>query len=208
MPPVDSDAALTRLIRDAGLALDPSPGAWQRLRALFELRARWGRTHNLTGPRAHHDPWATDVVDALALLAALDPALPLVDVGAGGGAPGLVLAALRPEQAVVLVEPSPKRVAFLRTAVHDLGLTTVRVWRVRWPAPLDQPLQIASRAVVDPAAWPAFAVSAGRQVQVFFRMLAARRPEVVVPGFDCELGVDYTAPGESLRRIERWRRRG
>jgi 16S rRNA G527 N7-methylase RsmG len=70
------------------------------------------------------------------LVAPVLPAAPLVgarliDVGSGNGSPGLVLALLRPEVAVTLLEPRAKRWAFLREAVRACGRADVEVLRAR-----------------------------------------------------------------------------
>ncbi|MEO7428742.1 MAG: RsmG family class I SAM-dependent methyltransferase [Acidimicrobiales bacterium] len=51
----------------------------------------------------------------------------VVDLGSGGGVPGLVLATVRPDLEVVLVDAMAKRCAFLEQAVDALGLGTTRV---------------------------------------------------------------------------------
>jgi 16S rRNA (guanine527-N7)-methyltransferase len=55
----------------------------------------------------------------------------VLDVGAGNGSPGLVLAALRPDLTFVLLEPRSKRWAFLREAVREMGVNNVVVERHR-----------------------------------------------------------------------------
>ena len=55
----------------------------------------------------------------------------LLDVGSGNGSPGLVLAILRPDLHVTLLEPRTKRWAFLREAARAAGLPTVEVLRAR-----------------------------------------------------------------------------
>ena len=72
------------------------------------------------------------VGDALTVL----PFLPkepfkLVDVGSGGGVPGLPLAIARPDAKVLLVESTQKKAAFLREAVKELGLSNVTVSAMR-----------------------------------------------------------------------------
>jgi 16S rRNA (guanine527-N7)-methyltransferase len=74
------------------------------------------------------------VGDALTLLPHLPPPgqpLRLVDVGSGGGVPGIPLAIARPDAAVMLVESTKKKAAFLKDAVKQLGLNNVSVseWR-------------------------------------------------------------------------------
>lgn len=177
----------------------------ERLSRFFDLRGRWARTHNLSGPRALADPWADDLLDGVAVAATLDRGLPLVDVGAGSGVPGLVVACLLPDQPVVLVEPIAKRTAFLRSAAARLGLRAARVHRARWPIELDEAVQVVSRAVIDPAVWPELAASAGPRVVSIIRLLAAHRPPMSSTAFQQVTAHDY-AVGSSLRRVERWLR--
>lgn len=178
-----------------------------RIDAFFELRARWAGVHNLSGPRALQDPQTIDLLDAQALVGVLAPNLPLVDVGAGSGVPGLLVACIEPDRPVWLVEPLVKRMAFLRTAVHALGLAHVRLQRERWPVTIGQPVQVVSRAVVSPEEWPALAAAGGADVVAVLRFLAAKRPPFTVPGFVEAAGADY-AVGDADRRVERWERMG
>ena len=83
---------------------------------------RANRRTNLTGAR---DPAAFargPLFDALTLLPVLGDGSPLVDVGSGGGLPGVPAALWRPGLRVSLVEPRPLRAAFLRRAVAALGI--------------------------------------------------------------------------------------
>src|SRR5207237_1791895 len=65
--------------------------------------------------------------DSLVLLAHLDEAQSLVDVGSGGGLPGLPLKIARPDLAVTLVEADQSKAAFLVRACAELGLRDVDV---------------------------------------------------------------------------------
>src|SRR4051794_29698257 len=68
------------------------------------------------------------VGDALTVLPFLPKReLRLVDVGSGGGVPGIPLAIVRPDARVLLVESTKKKAAFLRSAVAELGLRNVTV---------------------------------------------------------------------------------
>jgi 16S rRNA (guanine527-N7)-methyltransferase len=55
----------------------------------------------------------------------------VADIGSGAGLPGLVLAVVRPDLRLTLVEPLLRRTAFLQEAVDRLGLDTVEVVRAR-----------------------------------------------------------------------------
>lgn len=85
---------------------------------------------NLTGARTPDERVALLVKD---VLPAAPYALPgrLIDVGSGNGSPGLVLALVRPELRVVLLEPRQRRWAFLREACRAAGRPDVDVLRER-----------------------------------------------------------------------------
>jgi 16S rRNA (guanine527-N7)-methyltransferase len=105
--------------------------------AYLDRLAAWSPRINLTGART-----AAERVDTL-----VAPVLPLaellgsgrvIDVGSGNGSPGLVVALLRPDLEVVLVEPRAKRCAFLREAARSAGRPEVAVFRGRhdeYPGP-------------------------------------------------------------------------
>ena len=85
---------------------------------------------NLTGARTPAERVALLVAG---VLPAAPHALPgrLIDVGSGNGSPGLVLALVRPELHVVLLEPRQRRWAFLREACRAAGRPDVDVLRER-----------------------------------------------------------------------------
>lgn len=98
--------------------------------AYVEAFVRWNQRINLSAARTPDDV-ADHVVDCLALIPHLAPGARVVDVGSGGGLPGIVLAAGRPDLHVTCVEPIHKKAAFLRQAARDLGLAvTVMTQRV------------------------------------------------------------------------------
>lgn len=86
---------------------------------LAELIAGW------PGLTSRPDPGL--VQDSLVLLPHLGEASSLVDVGSGGGLPGLALKTARPHLAVTLVEANRRKAAFLVHAAAELGLTGVDV---------------------------------------------------------------------------------
>lgn len=123
------------------------------------LLDKWNRVTNLvatsTTPRdlvAHH------IADALALLPHLGEARTLVDVGSGGGLPGVVLAIARPVLAVTALEPVHKKHAFLATVRRELTLDNFRPLAERDDQhrahPTFQPYDLAvSRAVFALTDW-------------------------------------------------------
>lgn len=181
------------------------PSEVERIRTFLALRTRWSKAHNLSGPKAHRDPWLLDVNDAVALRTVLRPDLQLFDVGSGSGVPGLILKLLVPELPMVLVEPLSKRVAFLKTVIHQFKLSDIKVERGRWPLNGSQPCQIVSRAVVSPETWPRLA-DEGPHVLTIYRYLALSRPEFSTDGFELNSAVDYQRAHDEALRLERWDR--
>ena len=75
--------------------------------------------------------WERHILNCLVVAPLLPPGARMADVGAGAGLPGLVLAIVRPDLRVVLIEPLLRRTVFLAEVVADLALTNVDVHRGR-----------------------------------------------------------------------------
>jgi 16S rRNA (guanine527-N7)-methyltransferase len=85
---------------------------------------------NLTAIRDPAEAWERHILDALTLvplLAELPADARLVDVGSGGGVPGIPVAIARPALRVTLVEATQKKAAFLSAVAEALGLANVSV---------------------------------------------------------------------------------
>jgi 16S rRNA (guanine527-N7)-methyltransferase len=119
--------------RAALAALGLGGPALARLEAYLDLLAQWSRRINLTGARTAEERVALLVAEVLPAGPLVD-AGSLLDVGSGNGSPGLVLALLRDELDVTLLEPRARRWAFLREAVRVTGRERVEVLRLRHDA--------------------------------------------------------------------------
>lgn len=110
-----------------GAPLDDSQ--LHQLARLVSMLLETNRQMNLTAVRDPDEAWSRHVLDSLSLapeLAALPQGAAVVDVGAGGGFPGLVLAISRPDLRFVLVDATGKKVRYLARAAEALGLRHVR----------------------------------------------------------------------------------
>lgn len=95
------------------------------------LLATDGVTRGLIGPREVSRLWDRHLINC-ALVAPLVPQdATVADLGSGAGLPGLVLALVRTDLRVTLIEPMARRVAFLEEVVDALGLDDVEVVRGR-----------------------------------------------------------------------------
>jgi 16S rRNA (guanine527-N7)-methyltransferase len=101
--------------------------ALERIARFLEVLTLWNRGTRLTGERDTHEIVRKHVVDSLAPARHLPPRGLIVDVGAGAGFPGVVLAALRPEQPAVLIEARRRRASFLGEVIRTIPLPRARV---------------------------------------------------------------------------------
>ncbi|HVT06660.1 MAG TPA: 16S rRNA (guanine(527)-N(7))-methyltransferase RsmG [Polyangia bacterium] len=146
-----------------------------------DLLMTWNARINLTGARTVEELLSEHLPDAFALGRAIAPGpRAVVDVGSGGGLPALPLAVLRPDLQLTLVEPLAKKVAFLRTAVRELGLSAVSVQCARAEAVPAAAYDVAmSRATFPPAEWLAVA---HRLVRPDGRIFVLTVPTIDLPG--------------------------
>ena len=174
-PPPDSHAG-------ALAALGLGEGPLRGLAAYLDLLADWSRRVNLTGARSAPERVATLVVPVLPLVSLAGPG-PVLDIGSGNGSPGLVLALLRPELEVTLVEPRLKRWAFLREAARAAGCPKVRVFRGRhrdWPGPPAETVLLRALALPLRELRPL--------VRPGGRVLVLGQAPAPAPGFEAEPG--------------------
>src|SRR6185437_959991 len=96
-----------------------------------ELLAGPSVERGLIGPGEAGRIWSRHILNCAALAELVPGGVTVADLGSGAGLPGIVLAILRPETEILLVEPMARRVAFLDECVDALGLEHVRVVRGR-----------------------------------------------------------------------------
>ncbi len=139
-------ATLADGLAELGIAL---PDAVQRqLLAFRDLLLKWNKTYNLTALRDPDQAISHHLLDSLAILPHVG-AGPLLDVGSGGGLPGIPLAIARPELAVAMVDTVQKKASFLQQASIELGLKNVTVHHARVEEMQGQYAQISSRAFAE-----------------------------------------------------------
>lgn len=104
-----------------------------RLLDYVRLLAKWNRVYNLTAVRDPLEMVHRHLLDSLAVLPhlhALDVQR-VLDVGTGGGLPGIPLALMSPQTAFVLLDSNSKKTRFVQQAVGELGLQNVEVVHAR-----------------------------------------------------------------------------
>lgn len=119
-------------------ALDPQEAAERVFGAhiegahrFVELLQEQGVERGLIGPRELDRLWDRHILNSAVLSELIPENASVVDVGAGGGFPGIPLAIARPDLQLTLLEPMARRIAWLEEVVEELGLDHVDVVRGR-----------------------------------------------------------------------------
>jgi len=110
----------------AALGIDLAPPAQAKLLAYATLLYKWNKTYSLTAMREQDKAVSHHLLDSLTVLPFV-PAGSLLDVGSGGGMPGLPLAIAHPDLQVTLLDSNSKKTAFLRQAAIELALPNISV---------------------------------------------------------------------------------
>ena len=146
-------AAVAPILADGikGLALDLDAGQQARLLDYLALLFKWNAVYNLTSVRDPLQMVTHHLLDSLAAVPSFAHAANVLDVGAGGGLPGIVLAIARPAMQVALIDTVHKKTAFLKQVKAELELNNVMVYtgkvqQLRALQPFDV---ITSRAFAD-----------------------------------------------------------
>ncbi|QGZ62748.1 16S rRNA (guanine(527)-N(7))-methyltransferase RsmG [Paraburkholderia acidisoli] len=130
-PGIADREALGRLLEEGAKALHVELNARQHTQLLdyVALLAKWNAVYNLTAIRDPRQMLIQHILDSLSIL----PHLParadaaVLDVGSGGGLPGIVLAIVRPDWQVTLNDIVQKKSAFQSQAKAELGLANLSV---------------------------------------------------------------------------------
>ena len=125
-------ASLLQQIQEGcdAIALVLSTDQHQQLLDYVALLAKWNKVYNLTSVRVIDEMVSRHLLDSLAILPYLS-GYSLLDVGSGGGLPGIPLSIARPDLAVTLLDSNSKKTRFLQQVKAELKLTNVTVVHAR-----------------------------------------------------------------------------
>ncbi len=108
------------------LKLTLSDAQQRTLLDYIALLQKWNKVYNLTAVREPENMLYQHLLDSLAVLPYIGVGR-LLDVGTGGGLPGIVLAIARPDLDITLLDSNQKKTTFLRQACIELMLKNVKV---------------------------------------------------------------------------------
>jgi len=146
-------AVLAQLLKNGltDLGLEVTEPQQEQLLDYLTLLHKWNHVYNLTSVRDPVQMLTLHLLDSLAAVPAFVGASNVLDVGAGGGLPGIVLAIARQDMKVSMIDTVHKKTAFLTQVKVELGLANVTVYTKKvQDLQVKQPFDvITSRAFAD-----------------------------------------------------------
>ncbi|MDR0479078.1 MAG: 16S rRNA (guanine(527)-N(7))-methyltransferase RsmG [Burkholderiaceae bacterium] len=203
----------------AELGLTLTDDQQRQLLDYLALLAQWNRVYNLTALRDPAQMLTHHLLDSLAVIAplrrhlhatgTLSQPVRLLDVGSGGGLPGVVMAICQPEIAVTCVDSVAKKAAFIQQAAGALRLPNLTGRHARVET-LAEPFDlITSRAFASLADFTTASRGALAEGGVWLAM-KGKRPDVEIAALPLSVEVFHveqlTVPGLEAERCLVWMR--
>lgn len=123
MAPLEFDLS-EQIVRE--LARGATPNSAKLLVDFLKLLDKWNNVYNLTSISPKQKWVSAHIYDSLSI-SGMIPTGSVLDVGTGGGFPGIPLAITQPQREFALLDRSQKKTSFLRQAVIELGLSNVKI---------------------------------------------------------------------------------
>ena len=99
----------------------------EKIEKYIELAIEFNKTHNIFVRRDREEILDKDIFDCSPLIKIIEPNKSIVDLGSGGGLPGVLLSITNPKNQITLIESSHKKCYFLKSLIHNLELTNTKV---------------------------------------------------------------------------------
>jgi len=202
--PLEPDRFLHLLAKEAARLGFPSADGLEGLSRFLTELDRWRRRINLTGPMDSETLVGHVLESALGSRLIIDVKR-VLDIGSGGGLPGIPIAICRADLSVTLLEPREKRAAFLRHAVRNVPVENASVRQER----LESVTDVFDAATVRAVGGVADTIGSAKFLEEGGRLLVWTTD---VPGLEAslnrffELEMVLPVPGSNRRQIARFRR--
>jgi len=196
----------------AELGLDVSLTQLEQLMAYLDLIQKWNKVYNLTAVRDAQEMLTHHLLDSLTAIAPLvrhtqgQPAK-VLDVGSGGGLPGIVLAICRPELDVSCVDTVGKKAAFIQQVAATLKLPNLLGIHARvetLTGPFDVICCRAFASLPDFVNWSRGALAE----QGVWMAMKGKHPQSEIDGLPADVNVFHveplTVPGLDVERCMVW----
>ncbi len=183
------------------------------LLAYLDLLLKWNKVYNLTALREPDQVLTHHVLDCLAVVRPMTERMPalttVLDVGAGGGLPAVVIALACPHIQVTAVDTVAKKAAFIQTAAHRLGLSNLKGVHARVEdvsGPFDLVTSRAFASLHDFTAWSRGALAP----HGVWMAMKGRTPDDEISALPASVQVDaleaLQVPGLDAQRCLVWMR--
>jgi len=196
------------------MGLDLSADQQKSLLDYVALIQKWNKVYNLTALRDPADMLSHHLLDSLTAVSPLrrhtqGQPLRLLDVGSGGGLPGVVLAICMPELKVTCVDTVAKKAAFVQQVAASLKLPNLRGIHARVESLTDPYQVICSRAFASLPDFVNWSRPALAQEGVWMAM-KGKRPQDEIDALPGDVHVFHveplTVPGLDVERCMVWMR--
>ncbi len=173
--------------------------AQDKLAAYLALLKKWNSVYNLTAIRDESEMLTLHIADCLAIVPHFPDHGRVLDVGTGGGLPGIVLAIVKPNLQVTLCDAVQKKCALLLQVKGALNLTNVDVRHARVEdlrgefdvitsrafADLSLMMQLTRHLLIPGGTWLAMkAATASAEIAALPANITAQIIPLLVPGLD------------------------
>lgn len=131
---IDIDSAAWKKLIASGadeFGIDVSSNQMTQLVRFARILCEWNKKINLTAITDSEEVAIKHVIDSMAVLPFLPRDERLLDIGSGGGFPGIVLAVLRPDLRITTIDAVRKKISFQQHVIRTLGLKRVKALHVR-----------------------------------------------------------------------------
>jgi 16S rRNA (guanine527-N7)-methyltransferase len=208
----DLAAGLSAGVQALGLGL--SADQQQRLLDYVAMIQKWNKVYNLTALRNPADMLTHHLLDSLTAVAPLarhtqGQPIRVLDVGSGGGLPGVVLAICMPELTVTCVDTVAKKAAFVQQVAATLKLPNLRGIHARVESLTEPYPVICSRAFASLPDFVTWSRSALAEGGVWMAM-KGKHPQDEIAALPPETQVFHveplTVPGLDVERCMVWLR--
>nr|WP_245598056.1 16S rRNA (guanine(527)-N(7))-methyltransferase RsmG [Ottowia thiooxydans] len=186
----------------------------QHLLAYLDLLSKWNKVYNLTAVRDPAEMLTHHLLDSLTSITPLrrhtqgEP-VQLMDVGSGGGLPGVVIAVCCPEINVVCVDAVAKKAAFIQQAAVSLALPNLRGVHARVESIADKFEVITSRAFASLSDFTQWSKGALAEEGVWMAM-KGKHPDEELVALPADVSVFHVeqleVPGLDAERCLIWMR--
>ena len=211
-----SDALTVLKSGAAELGLSLSDAQFEQLLGYLALIQKWNKVYNLTAVRDPQEMLTHHLLDSLTAVAPLvrhthcQPAK-VLDVGSGGGLPGIVLAICRPELDVSCVDTVGKKAAFIQQVAATLKLPNLRGIHARvetLTGPFDVICCRAFASLPDFVSWSRGSLAE----QGVWMAMKGKHPQAEIEGLPADVQAFHveplTVPGLDVERCMVWMRPG